>query len=63
MKQCTNPDCQKEYWLCRIGDLLPGKEEEDVFCPYCNTFLLSVKGHLVIARKADNPKKVTTTAE
>jgi|GEM_PF-4758157 len=58
MEQCINPECKKEYWLCRIGDLAPGQEASEVFCPYCNTFVLTVKNHLVIARKPDDPKRV-----
>lgn len=43
MEQCTNPDCKKKYWLSRVSNSVHNKEHENIFCPYCNTLVETMK--------------------
>ncbi|GAB3375568.1 hypothetical protein GCM10027567_14550 [Spongiibacter taiwanensis] len=38
MERCSNPDCEKDFYVNSIGGGVPGgKELEPVICPYCGT--------------------------
>lgn len=64
MKQCSNPDCQKKYYLTRTSDSVPGKEYEEIFCPHCkcvvqtlttDSYFMAIKAEDLYAAKMGVP--------
>lgn len=55
MKQCTNPDCRKKYYLTKVSESVHGKESEEIICPHCNTLVETMKtDSFFMARKAED---------